>query len=209
MFIVDMNTPGITVKPLINMAGTHAFNEVFFDDVRVSKNCLVGEKNRGWMLLTAGLGLERTGSGGGPGDAARAKRCLDDLVKYVKETVVNGQPLSKNPIVRQKLARMAMEIEVSRLLSYRPAWFAAQGIESKFEASISKLFGSELGQRVAQTETEITGLKGLLRPESPRAVIGGRSSFDYMFTWVRIFGGGTTDIQRNIISIRHLGLPSG
>ena len=112
-FLVDMKTPGITVRPLINMAGGHSFNEVFFEDVRVPKENLVGEKNRGWYVATSVLNFERSAIE----EAASLKRALDELVEYVKETKVDGEPLSKSPSVRHRLAQIAIEIEVARVLS--------------------------------------------------------------------------------------------
>jgi alkylation response protein AidB-like acyl-CoA dehydrogenase len=112
-FLLDMKTPGITVRPLINIAGTKGFNEIFFENVRVPKNALLGEKNRGWYMATTTLSYERTAIEA----PARAQRILNDLVRYAKLAKRHGQTLAEAPAIRQRLAQLAIEIDVSRCLS--------------------------------------------------------------------------------------------
>ena len=202
-FLVDMKTPGITVSPLINMAGGHSFNEVFFEDVRVPKENLVGEKNRGWYVATSVLNFERSAIE----ESASLKRALDELVEYVKETKVDGELLSKNPSVRHKLAQMAIEIEVARVLSYRVAWILNKGLVPESEASAAKLFGTELVAQAANTAMQIMGLHGQLMSDSKWPRLKGQIGGWYL-TWPGMLAaGGSSEIQRNVIAIRGLGLP--
>jgi alkylation response protein AidB-like acyl-CoA dehydrogenase len=202
-FLVDMKTPGITVRPLINMAGGHNFNEVFFEDVRVPKENLVGEKNRGWYVATSVLNFERSAIE----EAASLSRALDELIEYVKETRVNGKPLSKNPLVRHKLAQIAIEIEIARVLSYRVAWILNKGLVPESEASAAKLFGTELVAQAANTAMQIMGLHGQLMPGAKWARLKGQIGGWYLTCPGRLAAGGSSEIQRNVIAIRGLGLP--
>jgi alkylation response protein AidB-like acyl-CoA dehydrogenase len=139
IFMLDMKSPGVEVRPIANMAGGHDFNEVYFDNVRVPSGNLVGQEDRGWYTLAVALDFERSGVG----YSAGARRTLDALTRYVKETVRGGAPLSKDPNVRKKLAQRYVETEVSRWLSYRVAWMQSQGQIPNAEASMSKMYGTE------------------------------------------------------------------
>lgn len=205
MFVVDMKTPGITVRPLINIMGFHSFNEVFFDDVRVPKRNLVGEKNRGWYQLAVALDFERSGVG----LAAMARRTLEELVKFCQETRRNGEVLAKDPIIRHKLADLAIQIEVSRMLCYRIAWMQSKGLIPNYEASMGMLFGSELLRRLANVGMEILGLHGQIDRGSKWAPLQGRIMRECLTSISIGVGGGTSEIQRNIIAMRGLGLPRG
>lgn len=203
MFVVDMKTPGITVRPLINMLGFHSFNEVFFDDVRVPKENLVGEKDRGWYQLAVALDFERSGVG----MPAGAKRTLEELVEYCKETQCNGEPLARDPVIRHKLSERAVEIEVNRLICYRITWMQSKGIIANYEASMGKLFSSELLYRLANTGMQILGLQGQLDRGSKWAPLRGKIAREYLSSHSIGIGAGTSEIQRNIIAMRGLGLP--
>ncbi|MCH7785881.1 MAG: acyl-CoA dehydrogenase family protein [Chloroflexi bacterium] len=203
MFLLDMKTPGVSVRPIYNMAGSHEFNEVFFDNVRIPKQNLVGEENRGWYTLAVALDFERSGVG----YSASARRTLEALSGYVKETKRNGRLLADDPIIRNKLAERAVEAEISRWLSYRVAWMQSQGMAPNAEASMSKLFGTELTQRVAQTGMEILGLAGQLSKDSAWAPLEGNIQRMYLTSVSSTIAAGTSEIQRNIIATRGLGLP--
>lgn len=209
MFVVDMRTPGITVRPLLDMAGQHTFNEVFFDDVRVPRDSMVGGKNQGWYLLLTELDIERTSFGGGVNISARSKRILEEMVQYARETKRNDVVLAKDPLIRRKLAERGVEIEISRLLAYRLSWMLSQGIIANYEASVSKLFGSEMAQRLANTGMEMLGLYGQLEPGSKWVRLRGWVERLYLWTVAETIGAGTSEIQRNIIAMRGLGLPRG
>jgi hypothetical protein len=204
-FLVDMRTPGITVRPLIDMTGRHAFNQVFFDNVRVPRKNLVGELNRGWYVAAATLDFERSGIN----RVMAGVRLYEELVEYARETVRDGRPLMALPTVRHKLAELRIEFEVGRLLAYRVAWVQAQGRIPNQEASMSKLFGSELQQRLARAGVEIMGLGGQLRPGSKWAPMAGRIADYYLGAVATTIAAGTSEVMRNIIAIRGLGLPRG
>ena len=205
LFLLEMNSPGITIRPIQNMAGSHEFNQVFFDSVRIPRRNLVGEENRGWYTLALALDFERSGVG----YSATARRILEALANYARETKRNGQHLSKDPIVRAKLAERYLEAEVSRWLSYNIAWMQSNGLVPNKEASMSKLFGTELSQRVARTGMEILGLSGQLTADSQWAPLRGQIQSLYLRSVASTIAAGTSEIQRNIIATRGLGLPRG
>lgn len=201
-FVVNMKTPGITVRPLINMAGEHGFNEVFFDDVRIPKENLVGELNRGWYHIAVALDFERSGIQ----SYAIARRTLQDLASLVRN---HRSTLLNLPTARLGLAERVIELNVGTLLAYRVAWMQSHGKVPNYEASMSKLFGSELTQRIAQTGMVIIGMCGQLMPGSLRAPLSGRYALAYLRAVSSTIAAGTSEIQRNIIATRGLGLPRG
>ena len=203
LFMLDMKSPGVEVRPIHNMAGGHDFNEVYFNDVRVPSGNLVGTEDRGWYTLAVALDFERSGVG----YSAGARRTLDALTRYVKETERGGTPLSKDQNVRKKLAQMYVETEVSRWLSYRVAWMQSQGQIPNAEASMSKMYGTELTQRVARTGMEILGMAGQLSEGSKWAPLYGHVQQAYLMSTSSTIAAGTSEIQRNIIAQRGLGLP--
>ncbi len=203
LFMVDMTSPGVTVRPIYNMAGSHEFNEVFFEDVRIPSKNLVGEENRGWYTLAVALDFERSGVG----YSANARRILESLTVYVKSANKNGNPLSENQLVRNKLAERYIETEVSRSMSYKVAWMQSNGMVPNAEASMSKLFGTELVQRVANTAMNIIGMNALLSHESDLSPMEGAVQKMYLSSFSSTIAAGTSEIQRNIIADRGLGLP--
>ncbi len=202
-FLLDMKTPGITVRPLINIAGTKGFNEIFFENVRVPKDALLGEKNRGWYMATTTLSYERTAIEA----PARAQRILNDLVRYAKLTKRNGQTLAEDPSVRQRLAQLAIEIDVSRCLSYRVATSQAREDIPGPEAPANKVFTSEMIQRIAQVGMQMMGLYSQLEFNTKWAPLKGKIERLYLTSVSGTIAGGTSEIQRNIIAERGLGLP--
>jgi len=200
-FLTPMKVPGISTRPLINLAGQHGFNEVYFEDLRVPASNIVGEENRGWYVGAALLDFERSGIG----SSAASRRNLQDLVEYCKETA-NGAA----PTVRHKLAELVIETDVGRYLSYRVASMQARGQVPNYEASVAKCYLSELSQRIAGAGVNIMGLSGQVRPESRKwAKLRGQFTIAYMVTLGQTIAGGTSEIQRNIIAQRGLGLPRG
>ena len=203
IFMLDMKSPGVTVRPIENMAGGRDFNEVYFDDVRVPSGNLVGQEDRGWYTLAVALDFERSGVG----YSAGARRTLDALVKYVKQTERHGEPLSKNQNVRRKLAQRFTETEVSRWLSYKVAWMQSQGMVPNAEASMSKMYGTELTQRVARTGMAILGMAGQISKGSKWSPLEGHIQQLYLSSVSSTIAAGTSEIQRNIVAQRGLGLP--
>jgi alkylation response protein AidB-like acyl-CoA dehydrogenase len=202
MFIVPMDAPGITVQPLVNMAGMHGFNEVFFEDTRIPADYLVGQENYGWYQLAVSLDFERSSIAG----AARARRWLEDLIAFAAD---HPHLVAARPEVRHRLAETSVEIEVARFLSYRVASLQQAGKMPNYEASIAKLYSSELGQRLARTGMELLGLYGQLHPRSKYAALRGRIERYYQVSVAETIAGGTSEIMRNVIAMRGLGLPKG
>ncbi len=204
-FLADMKTPGIQVRPIINMAGGHEFNEVIFDNVRVPQRNLVGEENRGWYVAVTLLDFERSGID----YSAIGRRLLDDMLEYARETRRNGQLLLEAPWVRNLLADRYMECEVARLMAYNVAYMQEKGLAPTKEASMSKVFGSETLQRVTASCMEILGPYGALGRGEKWAPLRGRVQEHWMISFSHKIAAGTSEVQRNIIAGRGLGLPRG
>lgn len=194
--ITSMKSPGITVRPLVNMAGSHEFNEVFFEDLRVPRSQLIGDLNRGWYVGMATMDFERSALGGVAGN----RREVEDLVKLVKE-----QPAETRARYRNEVADRNVEVSLTRLLSLRILSIQESGGIPNTEASVAKLFTSELNQRIARTGIKILGLAG----QGSRDRSHHRWSQQYLRTVPSTIAGGTSEIQRNIIATRGLGLPRG
>ncbi|MXW26105.1 MAG: acyl-CoA dehydrogenase [Dehalococcoidia bacterium] len=200
LLMLDMKSPGISVRPLVNIADQHAFNEVFFEDVRVPVEQRVGEENRGWYHLAVALDFERSGIAAYSG----GRRNIERLTSIAAE---NPQLVENRPGIRNELADRMVEVNVGTFLAYRVATMQGQGLLPNHEASASKLFGSELGQRIARTGMHLLGMAGQLRGESSRAEID--QAQNYLYTVSGTIAAGTSEIQRNIMATRGLGLPRG
>ena len=203
--LCDMNTPGLTVNPIVNMAGDHNFNMITFDNVRVPKKNLVGEQDRGWYVGATLLDFERSGVD----YSAGARKTLEELITYSKSNRLNGELLADNDVVRNRLADLAIEVDVSRLISYNIAWMQSEGLVPNKESSMGKVFGTELQQHISQTGMQMLGLHGQLTPGSKHAELEGRISHMYLSNVSETIAAGTSEIQRNIIATRGLGLPRG
>jgi alkylation response protein AidB-like acyl-CoA dehydrogenase len=188
------------------MLGTPSFCEVFLGDVRVPKKNLLGEKDRGWYIAVTTLDFERYSLCATTG---QSRRLLEDLVSYCKETKRNGKALAQDPVIRRKLADRGIEINILRLLNCRAVWMADRGIVANYEASMAKLYATQLGQRLASTGMEIMGLHGQLTKGSKWAPLTGLIASLYLSSPSETIQGGTSEIQRNIIAMRGLGLPRG
>ncbi len=194
--LADMRLPGIQVAPLVDITGRHAFNQIFFEDVRVSRDCLVGELNRGWYVAAATLDFERSGIN----RVVAGVRVFEELVDFAREHTGDHRG------VRVKLAELATELAAGKLLAYRVASMQAKGQIPNAEASMSKMYGSELQQRLANAGMQIMGLPGQV--EGGRwAPLAGRLEQYYLSTSALTVAAGTTEIQKNIIAGRGLGLP--
>ncbi|MCH7787498.1 MAG: acyl-CoA dehydrogenase family protein, partial [Chloroflexi bacterium] len=205
VFVVDMNTPGIEVRPIINMFNVHYFNQVFFDNVRVPKRNMIGEKNRGWYVAATSLDFERSGVG----RFASNRRDLEELIKLARETKVNGRYLSEEPILRHRLSELWVANETGKTIAYNVAWMQSEGQVPNREASVSKLMGSEIAQQIHQLGVQTVGMYGILDKDSKWAFLNGRLAWQWMDSISFTLRGGTSEIQRNIIATRGLGLPRG
>ena len=201
-FVVPMDAPGITIRPLVNMAGQDGFYEVFFDNVRIPKENLVGELNRGWYQVAVALDFERSGIQ----FFARARRTLEKLVSLIQE---QPEVTRRDSPTRLALADRFVEVNAGTWMSYRIPWLQSQGVIPNYEASISKLYGSELAQRIAATGMQLLGSYGQLAPGSKFAPLAGQIERDYLQMVAATIGGGTSEVQRSIIATRGLGLPRG
>ncbi|MEW6034571.1 MAG: acyl-CoA dehydrogenase family protein [Chloroflexota bacterium] len=203
-FVVDMKLPGITVRPLIDLTGERHFNEVFFDEVRVPRECLIGGKNRGWYQITVQLDYERSGMERVMGNYP----LLDVLLKLVTSEKGGGWDSAPRAVVRHKLAELAVEFEVGRLLVYRVAAMLEGGRVPNYETAMAKLYATEYEQRLAQGAMEILGLYGQLSGGSRWSWWSGKALSTYLFCRGYTLMGGTSEILRNVIAMRGLGLPS-
>jgi alkylation response protein AidB-like acyl-CoA dehydrogenase len=202
LMIVDNNIPGITIRPLENIAGIHSFNEVFFDNVRVPKKNVVGQINKGFYHLMYALQHERIVISVGA-----FRRVFDELLKYVKETSFNGENLGKNARVRDGLAEIAIDIDVLFGYYWRIASAMDRGLNPSIEASALKLFSTELSQKIANISMDILGPYGQVERGSKWAQLKGRIAIGYMDSVSGPIGAGTSEIQRSLIATRGLGLP--
>ena len=203
--LVDMKSPGVTVRPIINMAGGHEFNQVTFDDVRVPRANVVGDEDRGWYVAVTLLDFERSGID----YSAAARRMLDDVKEFATETKRNGQPLIEIPWIRTLMADRYIDCEVARLMAYNVAYMQSQDLIPTKEASMSKVFGSETVQRVTDAALDILGQYGTLVRDNKWAPLKGRVQEHWMNAFAGTIAAGTSEVQRNIIAGRGLGLPRG
>ena len=200
LLIVDLKSPGITIRPLITMVGWQT-NEVYYDDVKVPKKSLVGDLNAGFYYVMHALDFERMFP------LAAYRRVFDELVEYAKQTEVDGEPLSKKPLVRQKLAQLRTEVECNKHLYYRLAHMLDTDQHPNYQASMQKLFATETAQHIANTATEILGMYSQLKKGSKHAVLAGQVEHLYRNSVVETIYAGTSEIQRGIMALRGLELP--
>lgn len=198
LLIDDIKSPGISIRPLVDMNGRHYFNEVFFEDVRVPAANLVGEENRGWYVAMTLLDFERSNIGGAIG----ARRTLRRMLDIVQADPVLARRLDASTL-RHEVAQRFIEAEIMYQFSMRIISMQNKGQLPNDEASMAKLYNSELSQRVAQTCMQVMGLRG--QPTE------GEESFARMYLGMvpATIRGGTSEVQRNVIATRGLGLPRG
>jgi alkylation response protein AidB-like acyl-CoA dehydrogenase len=205
-FIVDMQAPGVSVRPLRQLTGSDDFNEVFLEDVRVPADCLVGAPTRGWQIAGTTLAHER-------GTAARQlalhRMLLADLVGLAREMPRGDAAASRDPLVRQQLAQHWIEVEIMKLTNWRTLTRLLRREPLGPESSSVKLFWSEMSQRMHDTVMDLMGPFGILATGSPHVIRGGRLQRSYLYYRSATIFAGTSEIQRNIIAERILGLPRG
>jgi len=202
LFIVDMDGPGITVRPLWTMSGERT-NEVYYDDVRVPKSRMVGEKNKGFYYMMEALSSERNQVF----VPVRLLPILDDLIRYVKESEHDGKPLSDDPLIRDKVAQAAIELEVGSLLADHSRWLESNHLPMNYEPEVTKIFTSELEQRLVNIAMQILGLYSQLTESSKWVPLRGRISWYYLHSFMTTIGAGTSEVGRSVIAQRGLGLP--
>jgi len=205
IFIVDMKSPGVTINPILNYYGRHHFNEVFFDNVRVPASNLVGEENKGWYYLMQSLAFERRSLA--PTTYGVCKRILEDLARNIGQTEHEGQPLSQNPVIRAKLADLAVDLEVLKMFAFQIAWRISQGQIPTYESSRNKVMSDEVTKRVAITGAEILGIYSQVDPDSEWAKLDGAIQGAYLGFPGQAIAAGTAEIEKSIIAQFRLGLP--
>jgi len=201
--LVDMTSPGITIRPLVEMTGEAWFNEVFFDEVRVPRAYVVGEIDRGWDVVLTTLAHER----GGTAPHARLRRELHELRRLARRGHAGAPPAVRDPGVRQRLAQLAIEVQLARLTAYRNVTVMQRTGKPGPEGSTLKLFWSELEQRLMDTASEILGPYAVLTRGDACAADDGAWARELLWTRSATIYAGTSEVQRNIIAQRVLGLP--
>lgn len=202
VFVLPLSTPGITIHPSLAMYGK-TFSEIRLEDVRIPLSALVGEVNKGWPIITNALASERVTIGTA---VALLEGALDRLTNYVSHAEVGGRKLRDDPVILDKLGGLAADIEAARQLALRNIRLACAGKVPIFEASMAKVFVAELQGRLGEASLEILGSGGLLSEDAPAAPVGEMEQL-LRHTIMQILGGGASEIQRNIIAIRGVGLP--
>ncbi len=203
--LVDLRSPGITVRPLKQITGEMGFNEIFYDGVRVPRQNLVGKLNEGWQVSIATLMFQRASGG----VRHPVERTMAELVTLAKTVAIDGRPASENPYIRQKLAQFAAEARCIRLGRYRAMSAQLKGRPPGPAGSIGKLCATELNLRLAMFADEMLGLYANLESESIGTVECGKWTNRIIAAREFTIAGGTSEIQRNIIGERVLGLPKG
>ncbi len=200
LFVVDLKSPGITIRPMQTMSDLMT-NEVIYEDVKVPKENLIGQNNRGFYQIMTALDYERVTPSGG------LYHLFEEILAYVKETEFNGKPLAKDPTVRHRLAQLAIDISSARLLDWRVAWMINRGTVPNYQSAMSKAYSTELIQRTYNVWVDIMGLFGQLQPGSKWAPLNGRIERQHRRSVIESIYRGTNEIMRVIIAARGLGLP--
>lgn len=200
LFILDAKTPGITIRPLYYLWGERG-SEVFFDDVRIPRKCLVGDKNKGFYYVMGALGYERMYPVG------IQQRFLEELVEFASGEKHAGRLLLDEPFVRQSLAEMQIRIQIVRLFNQRVASLLEKGTIPVVENSIASIFCRELKQFMARTAMQMIGLYGQLQEGSKWAPMQGRIEREYRESLMESITPGSSEVMRNVIATSGLKLP--
>jgi alkylation response protein AidB-like acyl-CoA dehydrogenase len=200
MFLIDLEQPGVEVRPIIQMTGSGEFCEIFLTDAVVEDRDVVGAPDDGWKMAMATFGFER----GGLANAYRFERAVQELA-----TLTRNQGAGSDDTVRQRVAQAAIEAHVFRATGLRNLTKAQQGQVPGPEASLVKLYWSEMDKKLQDTAVTVQGMYGALDPDSPWAVEEGRWQLGWMWSQAETIYAGSSEIQRNIIAERVLGLPRG
>jgi alkylation response protein AidB-like acyl-CoA dehydrogenase len=201
--LIDMKTPGITVRPLVQMTSDAGFNEVFFEDTHVPRANLVGELNQGWMVANATLFHERNMLG----STTRTQLMMQNLIRLARSRQRYGKPAAQDPVIRQKLADLLTRVEAMKYHLYRQLTNELKGRAQGIGAMVNKLVGTELNHDICALALEIMGSYAPLNRGAAHVIDNGTWPYEFMLTLGLVIGGGTSQIQKNIISERGLGMP--
>jgi alkylation response protein AidB-like acyl-CoA dehydrogenase len=203
MFIVPTTSPGYKITPIMTVGNVRT-NATYYEDVRVPAENLVGPENGGWWLITTQLNHERIALSA----VGFVDRIYLDVLDWARTTrLADGRRVIDQPWVQTHLARVHAKLEVLKLFNWQQAWSMARGTLNFAEASTVKVFGTEAYVEVYQLMLEVMGEAGTLRTGSPGAVVRGRVERMYRTTLILTFGGGTNEVQRDIIAMGGLGMP--
>lgn len=201
--LIDMKTPGLDVRPLRQMTGDADFSEVFFENVRVPANSIVGKRGQGWQVSRSTLKHERALIG----SASLQRRTFDGVLMMAQALERNGQPVIKDPNIRARLVDIEARIVTAERHGDRLLTMGARGEDPGMAAMVTKLYGTQLGYDVARLAMDVMGDKQMLSPGEPNAPAMGMFTVAYMWSLGILIAGGAANIQRNIIAERGLGLP--
>jgi hypothetical protein len=203
MFMVPTSAPGYECTPIWTMSGVRT-NATYYEGVRVPHANLVGGENRGWTLITGQLNFERVSLV----NASGFETTLGDLVDWARATKLpDGRRVIDQPFVQQSLARCHAHVEVLKLMNWKQAWASTKGMLHPAEASAAKVFGTEMAVRIYEWMMEVVGEASTVREGSPAAVLRGRIERMVRSALILTFGGGTNEVQRDIIAMAGLGMP--
>jgi len=203
--LIDMKTPGITVRPLVQMTGERGFNEVFFDNVRVPRANLVGKLNEGWIVANTTLFHERNALG-----STITTQTLFNRLKALAGSVMReGRPLTQDPVFRQRLADLEIRVEAMKYHMLRQLSDSIHGRNPGIAQLVNKLVGTELNHELSTTAMEVMGDYSMLARDDELALDRGFWPYEWMFSLGLVIGGGTSHIQKNIIAERGLKMPKG
>ena len=205
LFLTPMDVPGVSVRPLPNLLDICWFTEVTFEDVRVPRRWLVGEENQAWQIVTSALASERLALY----HWRSQRRLFESVLEYAKRVQKDDRPLGKDTTLRRRLADLAIEFEMARLLTYRAQWLRSQGRTLTYEAALVKAFNTEMTQRLGVVAMEVVGLYGGLLPASAKTVLGGIVAHGYLDAVQGTIGAGASEVMRDIIARAGLDLPRG
>jgi alkylation response protein AidB-like acyl-CoA dehydrogenase len=204
VFIVPLRgTPGLTIQPMYGL-NSHDSNTVFYDDVKLPADAIVGGENQGWKVITAALAFERVSLGA---IGARARGYFDRLVEHVNMTRRNGRPMRDDPVLRDRLASLAADVQGAQLLAAQSALVMDSGKVPFVEAALLKVHASEVMERLASEALDILGPGAMLSATVDETVLAGEFEYSLRDSLLYTIGGGTNEIQRTLIALRGLGLP--
>ena len=203
-FIIDCKLPGISIRPTIDITGSEAWGEVFFDNVRIHKKYLIGQKNSGFYQILHQLAYERSGIERLMGNYP----LFDAIIKFTKETKRNGKPICEDPLIRNRLVQLQIEFEVGKMLVYRVVQVMEQGTVPNIEAAMAKPFCTTYEQHLASIATDILGLYGQLWKDSKYVPVMGMAPHSFLGSKGYSLQAGTNEVLKGIVANRGLGLPS-
>ncbi|MCW2652860.1 MAG: hypothetical protein QOE41_2531 [Mycobacterium sp.] len=203
-FILDMSTPGVTVRPLRELTGTSDFNEVFFDAVVIPADAMIGASEQGWVIANATLAHERTSVGA---VVVKLRLAVDALITLAGNVAVDDRPAIESDRVRDRIGQFSAEVEALSALTYANVTRWSRREERMHDAAMAKLMFSELNLEMARFALELGGESGLLVEGDPNALDDGRWQDEWLYARAYTIAGGSSEIMRTLIAERGLGLP--